>query len=127
MAVEIANVIQAMLAFRNNGVLAPQLLAGAGVKAATFVRFAAGTYEIDLEQPLEQSLPVLPAQGSVSCAFSGNIATEVSDVTITVQLTVGAVPGVFDRLRIATKIAGVSADVPAAPTSIMVFRFPNVA
>jgi hypothetical protein len=126
MSVEISNVIEAMFAFQGNAMLAPQLLAGAGVKAATFVRTGVGVYTIDLEQPLTLDLPALPAQGRVDYAFAANPAIGNFDIAINVSLIAGDVPGVFDRVRVNTLVAGVQTDVTGFPISVMVFRFPNV-
>ena len=126
MAVEIANALQAMVVIRGNAALPPQLLAGAGVIAASLVRTAAGTYTIDLEQPLTLALPAQPAPGFTDFALTGN-AQNASDLVVNASIIQGAVPGRFDRLRINVLLAGVLADTTDIPLSVVVFRFPNVA
>ncbi len=126
MSVEIANVIEAMFAFRADGTDPPQLIAGAGVRAATLTRDGVGLYRIDLEQPLTRDVTAIPAQGRVDYLLSPNIES-VSDATVQAQLGAGAVAGVFDRISIQTRLAGALADfTETAPISCIVFRFPSI-
>lgn len=127
MAIENTNLVQAAVTLRWDGATGVQVMGGAGVRNATAGRTAAGNYFIDLEQPLTKVVTAPPVAGVADYQIVPNLEA-LGDLQVNAVLEVGAVPGVFDRVRLNIRIAstGVLAD-PAVtePFSFTVLRYPT--